>query len=252
MTRLDPIQLEVGSLVIADLHLAVEDASSVGSFARWLETLEGVSRLLILGDLFDYWVGMSQARYAGTEEALAALARCVARGTGIDVLLGNRDFLLDAGFERRTGCRVHTEAILGQTPDATRVLFLHGDELCTLDRRYQLLRRVLRSWPVRFVAPRLPGLANLAARYLRRVSEKDLERKPAEEVRQQRAAAEAFALRWGADLLVCGHAHRHRDEPLGKARWIVLDAFGGPAGVLEVLPGGTLGVSKRGPEPGDG
>lgn len=252
MTRLDPIQLEVGSLVIADLHLGVEDLSCVNTFARWLETLEGVSRLLILGDLFDYWVGMSQARYRGTEEALAALARCVARGTRIDVLLGNRDFLLDAGFERRTGCRVHSEAILGQTPDATRVLFLHGDELCTLDRRYQRLRRVLRSRPVRFVAARLPGLATLAARQLRRVSKSDIERKPASEVRQQRAAAEEFVLRFRADLLVCGHAHSHRDEPLGEARWIVLDAFGGPAGVLEVLPGGTLGISKRGPGPSDG
>ncbi len=240
-----PLQLEVGSLVIADLHLAIMEPEDVRYFVDWLAGLDGVPQLLILGDLFDYWVGMAQARFEATSQAVAALAARVAQGTGIEIILGNRDFLLDARFERLSGCRIHEEGILARTPDGTRVYFLHGDQLCTLDHRYQRMRRVLRSGPVRWIAPRLPGLAEMAARRLRKVSKRELAKKEDFVVDQQEEAAASWVARMDADLLVCGHAHSYREVPLGQARWVVLDAFGGQKSVLEVFPGGELGVSSR-------
>lgn len=240
-----PVPLAAGSLVIADLHLAVDEEAAVGPFVEWLAGLEGVPTLAILGDLFDYWFGMAQARHPATSRVLAALAGLVGSGTRIEVVLGNRDFLLDERFERITGCRIHPEGFQATLPAGSRALFLHGDELCTRDHRYQRMRRVLRSGPVRWVAPRLPGLASLAARRLRGVSRREVARKPSEEVLQQPEAAREAARAAGAALLVCGHAHRYRDVDLGSARWIVLDAFGGPRSVLEVTAGDGLEVSDR-------
>jgi len=239
--------LEVGTLVIADLHLAVLEEEEVSYFVDWLSDLDGVPRLVVLGDLFDYWVGMAQMRFRATSRVVEALSARVAGGTRIDILTGNRDFLLDRRFERRTGCHVHPSGFATEMPGGQRVSFIHGDELCTLDRRYQRMRRVLRSGPVRWLAPRLPGLADLAARRLRRVSRKEVSRKRDEVVALQEGAAAKWLARTGADLLVCGHAHRYRDVRVGSARWLVLDAFGGPRSVLEVSPEGRFELSGRRP-----
>jgi len=238
------VDLKPGSRVIADLHLGVIDLEDVQPFLRWLEELGDVPRLLILGDLFDYWVGPAQARFAGTSHVLAGLATRVAGGTAVDIVPGNRDFLLGTGFERLTGCRVHHGGLVGTTPAGQRVLFVHGDELSTLDRNYQRMRRVLRTRLVRWTAPRLPGLADLAARRLRRVSSEVVEKKPRAEVEMQVEAARTLAERHRAGLVVCGHGHRYREEPLGgDSRWIVLDAFGGERDTLEVASGGDLALS---------
>ena len=61
---------------------------------------------MILGDLFEYWIGTEQARTRGGGEVLETLAERVRAGTAIDVIPGNRDFLLDASFEAASGCRV--------------------------------------------------------------------------------------------------------------------------------------------------
>ena len=240
--------LEVGSLVIADLHLAVLEENEVQYFVDWLAGLHRVPNLVILGDLFNYWVGMPQMRFRATSAVAGALAARVAQGTRIDIILGNRDFLLDRRFEQLTGCHVHPEGFGTATPVGKRVYFIHGDELCTLDHRYQAMRKVLRSGAVRWLAPRLPGLADMAARRLRKVSEKEVARKREVVVEQQVEAAGSWIVRTGADLLVCGHAHRYRDVPMGDARWVVLDAFGGPRSVLEVSEEGGFVISERLPE----
>ena len=223
------VELPSGSLVIADLHLVPEGAEPSTVFLDWLERVGGAPRVLILGDLFEYWVGPAQAEWEGPRRVLEGLARTVSRGTAIDVVPGNRDFLLDRAFEERTGCRVHHAGLVGRTDGGTRVLFLHGDELATLDRPYQRLRRVIRSRPVRWLARVLPGWVSARiARRLRRASRRAIAAKPAPHMALQPDECRARARASGADVVVCGHAHRFQDERLeGGPRWVVLDAFGG-------------------------
>ena len=244
------IELSAGTLVIADLHLDLETGAGVDAFVAWLEGAAGAPRLLILGDLFEYWFGMAQARSAGGEVVLGALARLTAAGTVVDVLHGNRDFLLGARFEAATGCRVHPDGLLGIREAGDPILFLHGDELCTLDRGYQRLRRVVRSRPVRWLGPRLPGwIGRAAARRLRRASRDAVARKPPAEAALQPDEARKRAVAAGAGTVVCGHAHVFRDEVLGPEgpRWLVLGAFGGPRDVLRLGEAGALE-----PVPGSG
>ena len=242
---LPEIELAVPALAIADLHLDATDAAAVAPFVRWLGDLGAVRTLAILGDLFDVWVGPSQATMPGAAAVLASLAGARARGTRVLVVPGNRDFLLGRAFELLSGAEILTEgfvAAVGARRAPSRILCVHGDTLCTRDRGYQRLRRVLRSRAVLAVAPLVPRPLGLAvARRLRRASVRAIAAKPAEEKSIQRDAVVAAAGAARADVVVCGHAHAFRDETLdGGTRWIVLDAFGGPRDVLRVEPDGRF------------
>jgi UDP-2,3-diacylglucosamine hydrolase len=230
------IELHPGALVICDLHLDLSTEDGAEGFVTWLNGLETqLPQLIVLGDLFDVWVGPAQSELPGAPSVLDALARLTERGTETLVIHGNRDFLLDASFERRTGTRIVPDGFVGVCGDK-RVLFVHGDELCTLDTNYLRLRAVVRSRPVLWLAPRIPlPVATRIARRLRRASTQALVVKPVEEKSMQLSAAEAVARETRADLVVCGHAHEYRVQELASgARWIVLDAFGGEHDVLHV------------------
>jgi len=234
------VELAPGTLVIADLHLdAGPNARPPREFEAFLERASAAPRLVILGDLFDAWVGPAHAELAGARRVLDALASLVRAGTALDIVHGNRDFLLEESFERRTGARVHPAGLVGRCA-GVRTLLVHGDELCTLDHGYQRMKRVLRSGPVRWLAPRLPRPLSLAAaRRLRSASVKAVAEKPAESKRQQRAAASGLAEAARARHLVVGHAHEFRDEDDGALRWIVLDAFGGATDLVRFGPDGA-------------
>jgi UDP-2,3-diacylglucosamine hydrolase len=250
---LPEVPLETGTLIAADLHLDLSPAAAREArlvrerFTAWLAGLEA-PRLMILGDLFDAWVGPAHARLEAARAVIEALAGLARRGTAIDVVHGNRDFLLDARFERASGARVFPRGCIGRPVESgarPAWLLIHGDELCTLDRGYQRLKRVLRSPAVAWTAPRLPGPISLAvARRLRRASVRALAHKPRAEATQQPEAVLALAAAHAAEVVVCGHAHAFRDERLrgstAGVRWIVVGAFGTPNDLLRVGAGGRL------------
>jgi cytidylate kinase/UDP-2,3-diacylglucosamine diphosphatase len=243
VSALPEVALPAGARVIADLHLDPLARGPWQAFEGWLARLEAPA-LLVLGDLFEYWTGPGQARDPAYAPLLAALRARAQAGTELHFLHGNRDFLLDERFARAVAGRVHPHGLLGRVPGGGRVLFLHGDELATRDRSYQRLRRVLRSPLVRAVATATPAALSAAtARALRRRSRSAVAAKSPAYVELQRDAAEAWCVRHAAGELVCGHAHRFRQEALpGGARWTVLDAFGGERDGLRVTAGGALAV----------
>ncbi len=229
MTSLPEEAFEPGTSILCDLHLDLGKSDPSPEFETVLATLHGSPRLVILGDLFDYWVGPAQLGLAGAPRILDAMAGLSASGTRLDVLFGNRDFLLDRHFAERTGATLRPRGMIGVLPDGRRSLLIHGDELCTRDIGYQRLKRVLRSRFVQGLAPRLPlALSERLARRLRRASTAALQIKPSEEKTMQRDACEKLARECEAQHVICGHAHAYRDEVLeGGSRWLVLDAFGG-------------------------
>lgn len=241
-----------GTRVIADLHLDLADESGSAGFLSWLAGQPGMPALVVLGDLLDVWVGPAQARMPGARALLDGLRDLVAAGTELHVVHGNRDFLLDRSFEERTGARIHRRGFVGVVDRATaglparRIVLIHGDELCTRDRAYQRLRKIIRSRVVTTLAPRLPlPVATRIARALRRVSVRALTAKPPAKKSIQEAAARWNALVHQADTVVCGHAHAYRDMRLPTGpRWIVLDAFGGERDVLDVDPDGELRLRR--------
>jgi UDP-2,3-diacylglucosamine hydrolase len=236
------VPMTPGFEVIADLHLDAADLGSCGEFAAWVDARQDLSRLVILGDLFDAWVGPGHAQMEGARVVLEALRRVGERGGSVDLLWGNRDFLLDETTAREAGASLQRDSLVGVSEGGERTLFVHGDELCTMDTSYQRLRRFLRSRIITGSLLMLPISASLwLARRLRSESKRAVGSKAPEEMAMQEDVVLDLSRRHGATALVCGHAHRWRDELLDdEVRWVVLDAFGGPMDCLQVGPDGSL------------
>ena len=217
------------TLFVSDLHLDALEPAAGAQFIDFLSTRAvDAEALYILGDLFESWVGDDDEdpHRALICEALRALSE---RGVPCYVMHGNRDFLLQRGFEQRTGTRLLADPVIidlyGQS-----ALLTHGDALCTADRPYQLLRGLVRApdWQRRFL--RLPlrlrrGLAQHARDGSRRHTEST-----AREIMDVEPNAVAAAMRaCGVHLLIHGHTHRpavHEFELDGlPARRIVLGSW---------------------------
>ena len=233
MGALPEIELREGARVIADLHLDLADPNSVAPFLAFLASLQNCPQLVVLGDLFDVWVGPAQMSAGEAPRVLGALAHLEKQGTQLIVVHGNRDFLLEERFAERVWGKLLPEGFVAKLPDGARMLCVHGDTLCTKDKGYQRLRRVLRSRPMLWMAPRLPyWFSRAVAKRLRRASVKAIAAKLPDEKSIQKDAVAAAAQEHRASVVLCGHAHAFRDEKVGEVRWIVLDAFGGARAVL--------------------
>lgn len=236
---------EEGTLVIGDLHLDPEGGPEVEEFSAFCTALVA-PRLVILGDLFEAWFGPRTVALPGAQQVMAALLSLTSRGVQVDLIPGNRDFLLDDEFAQACGLLLHGDGWRGNL-GGTRVLILHGDTLCTEDHGYLRLRRILHSSLVRWLVRRLPrALLLILVKRLRKASRKAVARKPApEKAMQDQAAIEAAqGVSPPAELLVVGHAHKYSDRilPPLPLRWVVLDGWGGLRDTLrlgsETSPGG--------------
>jgi len=222
------LAIDSGAAAITDLHLAPLGDDRTRAFCDWADRLDGLPQLLILGDFFDTWVGAKQARIAGSADVLAALRRLSERGTAVHVIPGNRDALLDGSFEDASAATLHPEGFVGILPDGSRAAVVHGDSLCTLDRGYQRLK-VWRRAPVRFTSRHAPlWFARWIGTRLRAASENRKPFKLIEEKSIQESAVQSLAAQTRAQVVICGHAHIARDEPIvgGEVtRWIVVGAW---------------------------
>jgi UDP-2,3-diacylglucosamine hydrolase len=167
------------------------------------------------------------------------------------VLHGNRDFLLDASFEKQTGARVVPGGLLVERPGGESLLLLHGDELCLNDLEYQRSKKLLRSRRIRLLSRILPyRYVKRIAGGLRTRSQDAIGVRPMGEMRPSiRAFAELAQL--DCSTLIYGHVHRAArspwpEDPRGRS-YHVLPAFTARrpgfvrqkgAGPLQLLEGG--------------
>ena len=227
---------------ISDLHLA---ENTPRGFAAWRDYLLHTSAdaVVILGDLFEAWVG-DDARHEGFEFRGAAVLTEAAALRCVAFMVGNRDFLL--GDEMLAACGVLA------LPDPTvlsafgeRVLLSHGDAWCIADVDYQAFRRQVRdpAWQAQVRARPLAERRELA-----RAMRCESERKSAQHRGEWFDVDRATALQWMAEAdaptLVHGHTHRPATEALapGFVRHVLsdweLDHGGAPrAQVLRWRPG---------------
>ncbi|MCR9247071.1 MAG: UDP-2,3-diacylglucosamine diphosphatase [bacterium] len=213
------------AFLISDLHVPADR----GRAFELLESALGAAaaaraRLFVLGDLFDSYVTARQIEVGVWRDVAASLRRAVDAGVRIDVLPGNRDFLLGAEFERASGVRLHPGGMrlrLG----GVNTLLLHGDELCQNDVPYQKAKRWLRSSAVRLLARNLPlGAALRAAERARKKSATVIASGDQSRFLPTRAAVDA-ALSTGVRRLIFGHIHRHARVELAGREVFVLPAF---------------------------
>lgn len=211
--------------LIADSHLEGPGGPAAPLIAQLRELPgQGCTRLILLGDLFQAWVGFPQFETAATREVVAALAELRAAGIEIDYVEGNRDFFLagSAASGAFTRLGLETSFIAG----GVRYLAVHGDGLNERDWRYRFWRRWSKSAAVRGLVRRLP--ARLARRLVqsteRRLSRTNFKHRSDLPEQVIRAYAER-RLAEGHDVLLLGHFHEPRAWQVAGGEVRLLDAW---------------------------
>jgi UDP-2,3-diacylglucosamine hydrolase len=230
------------TLFISDLHLDASEPAAGEQFIEFLATRAvSADALYILGDLFETWVGDDDDD-PYRNRICVAIASLSERGVACYVMHGNRDFLYQSGFARRTGARLIADPIIIDLYGEP-VLLTHGDALCTADRPYQLLRGVVRSarWQQRFLSLPL-ALRRSLADQARRGSQRHTQRTASQIMDADERAVAAVMHACEVRTLIHGHTHRpavHELDLDGRpARRIVLGAWHDRGSVLDWGPDG--------------
>ena len=230
------------TLFISDLHLDRDRPQILALFQRFLrEDARSADALYILGDLFEYWIGDDDdaPHLGGIADALCALADS---GVPIHFAHGNRDFLLDGAFARRTGMSLLPEETLVDLYGRPALL-MHGDSLCVDDHEYMAFRDMVLApaWQDSFLARPLDSRRAEAEAMRERSRLNGLTKSPEITDVSPRAVEDALR-RHGVDLLIHGHTHRPAMHELtvdGRpARRVVLADWYETGGMLRVTPEG--------------
>jgi UDP-2,3-diacylglucosamine hydrolase len=229
---------------ISDLHLAPTLPRTLAALRLYLRDTRA-DALVILGDLFEVWVG-DDARESDFEAECTALLRDASRRRPLAFMAGNRDFLLGPAMAGEAGLRLLPDPMV-MVAWGRRVLLTHGDAWCLDDAPYQQFRRQVRSaaWQAAFLGRPLAERRAEA----RRIREESQRRKeaapPADWADVDRPTAIDWLQRTHCDTLIHGHTHRPVSEALapGLTRhvlsdWDLDDARPPRADVLEWRPTG--------------
>ncbi len=140
--------------IISDLHLSKAKIDLIEAFRCFVASLSSNDILIILGDLFDYYIGRDY-------EDMAQLAvrdivhKARKRGVKTFFMRGNRDFLLSSADAHFFGMELLKDVHIIQSTSGP-VLLLHGDLLCSADKKYQRFRRITHNKLVQSMFLALP------------------------------------------------------------------------------------------------
>lgn len=229
----DPIAVR-SALLFSDTHLSDSKPRLTGHLIGWLSQFNAEGRrpdaMVILGDLFDLWIGDDSQAFAPSGSAAALLTELFdqfsKKGVRIYFLHGNRDFLIRNAFTDKFGGLLIDDPSVMSIESGMTVALTHGDRLCTHDKAYQDFRQMVRStaWQADFLAKTLSERRTIAGN-LREQSDQDKSGKSLEIMDVTPEEAAFLTDRLGADVLIHGHTHRPGVSPMpnGKLRWVLPD-----------------------------
>jgi UDP-2,3-diacylglucosamine hydrolase len=218
------------TVIFSDVHLDVGEngARRRREFTAFLRSLAPeTNRVIVLGDLFDFWFEYRHAIFSGYFEVLRAFAELRDRGVELHLICGNHDFWAGRFLRDELGFHVYHEPVTMDF-NGKRVFLVHGDGLNKRDRAYRAYKRIARAsaviWAFRRIHPdRAMGIARWVSRGSRKLtSEKD----PAKgaEARALRDFAREELLADKMDVILCGHSHAPAREefprPAGPGLYI--------------------------------
>jgi UDP-2,3-diacylglucosamine hydrolase len=232
-------------LFISDLHLAAERPRTIARFLKFLASDAPAHReLVILGDLFEFWIGDDAA--ASARPIVDALATYSASGRRLLLMHGNRDPLLGHAFAGASGGTLLADPIVVEVA-GTPTLLSHGDAWCTLDVAYQRFRAMVREpgFQRDFLSKSLDERIAFA-RGLRMQSDSEKSTKAADIMDVTPDAVVAALRATGVSRIIHGHTHRPAAHVIDLGdelaeRWVLpdwdLDGAEPRGGFLEIVEG---------------
>jgi UDP-2,3-diacylglucosamine hydrolase len=113
-------------------------------------------RLVILGDLFDFWFEYKNAIPKDNHDILVLLRNLTLDGMPVDYVSGNHDFWMGDFFQNQMGITVHRDFV-DLVYAGKKLHLIHGDGLAPADRGYRVLKLILRNplcfWLYRHLPP---------------------------------------------------------------------------------------------------
>ncbi len=195
---------------VPDAHLRNPADDDYRDMTAFLDELIGrlgsSDAVVIMGDLFDFWIGFRYVvpyQYLPILDRLYSLSRM---GVTIHYTEGNHDFFMGPFFTEFIGAQVHPGP-WELEHSGMRIYVAHGDQVNPRDRGYRFLRRLLRSAPVRLVGHLIPPFViERVARAMSRASRvyTDTKKDDKEALGREFAVARFFE---GYDAVVLGHFH---------------------------------------------
>ncbi len=222
-TRTNPIVSPMRTLFLADAHLRRPDDANYRRMLAHLDAQCGhVDCLVLLGDIFDFWIGNGRV-IEDHAPMIDALERLRQHGAQLVYVEGNHDFHLGPVFTERLNCRVLPDGGTLEI-DGRKVYLAHGDLANPRDTGYLWLRRFLRSALIAFLIRNLPttlleSIAKLASRESRKTSGEKRHRWPARDLLVAFARKHLAA---GHQAVVTGHFHQPFHEKLGEGELVAL------------------------------
>ncbi len=198
---------------ISDAHLGVRSPGWQQREARLVRFLHALdpafTRLVIVGDLFDFWIEYRNLIRSEYFTVLRTLCELRERGVELHYVAGNHDFALGPFLTRQVGMCVYPDAMDARM-EGVQVHVQHGDGVLPSDVLYRMLRAMLRSRLnqrlYKMMHPTLGiGFAALASRLSRHGSSGRPLKQP--RIEAYRQAARGMVARHRADIVVLGHTH---------------------------------------------
>lgn len=204
------------TIFVSDLHIQGLQDPTLKAFLTFLDRLEGaVSRLVIAGDLFDFWAGFNSVVYAEYVPILERLWRWRQQGVQIDYIEGNHDFYLGPFFKDTLKVNVFSRE-LQMKLDHWNIYIIHGDGINPKDHGYHFLRWFLRTPLTHFLIKFLPAAwlwkigqsSSHMSRHYRNI--------PLETSDLYRSFAYKKLEGGCADIVVLGHSHTPEEK-----EWVI-------------------------------
>jgi len=211
--------------VASDVHLGAVPEENEAAFLGWLEEAAAVaSRIVLNGDLFDYWFEYRHVVPRGYTRALGLLSEVVDSGVRVDLMGGNHDWWGGSYLRQEVGLHFHQEPLRTELA-GHRTLIAHGDGLGPGDWGYKALKTVLRSapflWFFRWLHPDvgswIAGHASATDKRWNGPSPRDIARSDV----LAAWALEELERAGDLDLLLMGHTHIPRIDRAPGGAWYV-------------------------------
>lgn len=197
--------------IASDAHLGAAPPEREAAFLAWLARVPAsAGRLVLNGDVFDFWFEYARGIPPGHDRVLTLLRDVVDAGVPVTLMGGNHDWWGGRFLRDEVGVEFLQDPVV-RTLAGLRTFLAHGDGLGRGDVGYKVLRTILRGQPTRWAFAQLgPRVGGWAARGVSKTRLRWDGPTPDDQARA--AALQSWALaflrdRPDLDMVALGHTH---------------------------------------------
>ncbi len=248
------------SLFISDTHLGSSEDGNIQSLVinciKSYAEQGKLDNLYLLGDIFNFWIGDEQINQPQIQDFLNYLIQLSLNGIKIFIMQGNRDFLMGKNLCNYLNCRLLPDPYILNLYSGNqdiKLLLTHGDLLCTDDKNYQLLRKVVNNQRLQKIFLYFPyKIREKIALYMRKLSIRKQQQSLKNNQKNKNRynfdinyqALDLWHKKYNFDVLIHGHTHNTKLHKYTNYTRMVLSDWHKDGGTYAVFDGTKLYLKK--------